>query len=95
MSTLLKPLVARLRPIHWPNSKPLRNAAGVAPSVPRRTCVTGVITTVKTIEPLITFFTQGGCGEVDLAVVLAYAANKGRHERSLPPDDWEKTPKEE
>lgn len=78
MSTLLKPLVARLRQFSLAELEAIADAAGVAPSVPRHLRNGRDNPTVKTIEPLITFFAKVDAGEVDLAVVLAPAQpNKG------------------
>lgn len=73
MSTLLKPLVARLRQYTLAELEAIANAAGVAPSVPRHLRNGRDNPTVKTIEPLLAFFTKVDAGEIDLAVVLAPA----------------------
>jgi len=73
MSTLLNPLVARLRQYSLVELEAIADAAGVAPSVPRHLRNGRDNPTIKTIEPLITFFGKVDAGEIDLAVVLAPA----------------------
>lgn len=70
MSTLLKPLVARLRQYTLAELEAIANAAGVAPSVPRHLRNGRDNPTVKTIEPLLAFFTKVDAGEIDLPAVL-------------------------
>lgn len=73
MSTLLKPLVARLRQFTLAELEAIADACGVAPSVPRHLRNGRDNPTVKTIEPLITFFDKVDAGEIDLSQVLASA----------------------
>ena len=70
MSTILKPLVARLRQYSLAELEAIADAAGVAPSVPRHLRNGRDNPTVKTIEPLITFFGKVDAGEIDLPAVL-------------------------
>lgn len=73
MSTLLNPLVARLRQYTLAELEAIADAAGVAPSIPRHLRSGRDNPTVKTIEPLIAFFAKADTGEVDLGAVLAKA----------------------
>lgn len=74
MSTLLKPLVARVRQYTLVELEAIAKAAGVARSLPRK-LHTGECKNpcVLTIEPLLAFFTKVDAGEIDLTVVLAPA----------------------
>ena len=75
MSTILSPLVSRLRAIpskHWED---IAHAAGCAKSLPRKIATGDRINPgVQTIQPLLDFFAEVDAGRVNLGDIVKEGA---------------------